>query len=80
MLAIAALNEKRQLQTGRIQLRPEEKPNAMRAAACCIRLAANLKVGGYVRIKNDVPPTVDHLLRNLEWVPRLPILFRETSN
>jgi hypothetical protein len=80
MHAIAALNETRQLQTGRIQLRPEEQPNTMRAAACCIRLAANLNAGGYVPIKNDVPPTVDHLLLYLEWVTRLPILFRETSN
>ena len=75
---IAAMNETNlHLQSGRILLRPREILSALRAAACCFRLAASLEVGK--RLKCEVSPIVDGSQPNLEWIKRLPILFGEIS-
>jgi hypothetical protein len=80
MHSIAAWNARQPLHTERIPLQPEEQSNTMWAAARLLQLTVNLKAGEQVQRKNDAPPIVDHLLLHLEWVARLPILFRETLN
>jgi hypothetical protein len=81
MYTIAALNEIRQpWQTGRIPLRPGKRPNNMRTAARHIRFAANVKEGGHLQNRNNALPLLSFLLQHLEWITRLPILFRKTPN